>query len=168
MYTHTHTHTPIHIPSWWTCLFSHCPFFSIWNIYFLLKYNWLTVFQVHSKVIQLYIYIVYIIFQIIFHYRLLQNIDYSFPCYTVNLCCLCCISIFFWILDIRKRRIIPQQFRNSFYLGFPTGFWRQAWQPIPVFLPGKYYGQRSLAGYSPWGRKESDMTEATEHAHTGF
>ena len=32
-------------------------------------------------------------------------------------------------------------------------------QPIPVFLPGKSHGQRSLAGYSPWGCKESDTTE---------
>ena len=41
--------------------------------------------------------------------------------------------------------------------------WRRAWQPTPIFLPGKSYGQRSLAGYSPWGCKESeaDMTEAT-------
>ena len=31
------------------------------------------------------------------------------------------------------------------------------WQPIPVFLPGKSYGQRSLESYSPWGCKESDM-----------
>ena len=30
-----------------------------------------------------------------------------------------------------------------------------------VFLPGEYHGQRNLAGYSPWGRRESDMTEAT-------
>ena len=37
--------------------------------------------------------------------------------------------------------------------------WRRKWQPIPVFLPGKFHGQRSLAGYSPWGRKESDTTE---------
>ena len=29
----------------------------------------------------------------------------------------------------------------------------------PVFLPGKFYGQRRLEGYSPWGCKESDMTE---------
>ena len=29
----------------------------------------------------------------------------------------------------------------------------------PVFLPGKSHGQRSLAGYSPWGHKESDATE---------
>ena len=32
------------------------------------------------------------------------------------------------------------------------------WQPAPVFLPGKSHGWRSLAGYSPWGRKESDFT----------
>ena len=37
--------------------------------------------------------------------------------------------------------------------------WRKEWQPIPVFLPGEYPGQRSLAGYSPWGRIESDTTE---------
>ena len=29
----------------------------------------------------------------------------------------------------------------------------------PLFLPGESYGPRSLAGYSPWGRKESDATE---------
>ena len=36
--------------------------------------------------------------------------------------------------------------------------WRRAWQPT-VFLPGESHGQRSLVGYNPWGRKESDMTE---------
>ena len=36
---------------------------------------------------------------------------------------------------------------------------RRAWQPTPVFLPAESHGQRSLAGYSPWGAKESDMTE---------
>ena len=35
------------------------------------------------------------------------------------------------------------------------------WQPTPVFLPGKSHGQRSLEGYSIWGRKESDPTEHT-------
>ena len=40
--------------------------------------------------------------------------------------------------------------------------WRRKWQPTPVFLPGKFHGQRSLAGYSLWGHKESDMAE---HAH---
>ena len=31
----------------------------------------------------------------------------------------------------------------------------------PIFLPGEFYGWRSLAGYSPWGCNESDMTEHT-------
>ena len=49
--------------------------------------------------------------------------------------------------------------------------WRRKWQPTPVFLPGESQGRRpvllpaeshgwrSLVGYSPWGRKESDTTE---------
>ena len=44
-------------------------------------------------------------------------------------------------------------------------------KPIPVFLPGVFHGQRSLAEYSPWGRKESVMTEhacarTDTHTHT--
>ena len=41
--------------------------------------------------------------------------------------------------------------------------WRRKWQPIPVFLPGKSHGRRSLGGYSPWGRQESDTTEWLKH-----
>ena len=37
----------------------------------------------------------------------------------------------------------------------------QQWHPTPVLLPGKSHGQRSLAGYSPQGCKESDTMEAT-------
>ena len=46
--------------------------------------------------------------------------------------------------------------------------WRRKWQPTPVFLPGKSYGQRSLAGYSPWGGKESDTvsTHAVSRTHS--
>ena len=39
--------------------------------------------------------------------------------------------------------------------------WRRKWQPTPVFLPRESHGQRSLVGCSPWGRTESDTTEAT-------
>ena len=39
--------------------------------------------------------------------------------------------------------------------------WRRKWQPTPVCFPGESHGQRSLEGYSPWGHKESDITEAT-------
>ena len=41
--------------------------------------------------------------------------------------------------------------------------WRRKWQPTPVFLPGKSYGQRNLVAYSSWGHKQSDTTE---HTHT--
>ena len=42
---------------------------------------------------------------------------------------------------------------------------RRKRQPTPVFLPEEPHGLRSLAGYSPWGRKEWDTTEATEHIY---
>ena len=41
--------------------------------------------------------------------------------------------------------------------------WRREWQPIPVFLPREFQGQRNLVGYSPRGRKELDMTEQLTH-----
>ena len=41
--------------------------------------------------------------------------------------------------------------------------WSGKWQPVLVFLPGKFHGQKSLPGYSPWGRKELDMTEHTHN-----
>ena len=42
--------------------------------------------------------------------------------------------------------------------------WGRARQPTPVSLPGESHGQRSLAGYGPWGRKEADTTEVTQQA----
>ena len=44
--------------------------------------------------------------------------------------------------------------------------WRRARQPAPAFLPGESHGQRSLAGYSPWGRKESDTAERLSSVYT--
>ena len=40
---------------------------------------------------------------------------------------------------------------------------RREWQSTPVFLPGEFHGQRSLAGYSPWGCKELDTPEQLSH-----
>ena len=40
--------------------------------------------------------------------------------------------------------------------------WRRKWQPTAVFLPGESQGRGSLVGCSPWGRTESDMTEAMQ------
>ena len=48
--------------------------------------------------------------------------------------------------------------------GWGRSPFRKAWQPTPVSLTGEFHGQRSLAGYSPWGHKELDTTQATEPA----
>ena len=44
---------------------------------------------------------------------------------------------------------------NAGDLGFNPWFgkipWRREWQPTPIFLPGEFYGQGSLVGYSPRG-----------------
>ena len=42
------------------------------------------------------------------------------------------------------------------------------WQPAPLFLPGKFHGQRSLAGYSPWGYKELDMIEQLTYTYDTY
>ena len=44
--------------------------------------------------------------------------------------------------------------------------WRRPWQLTPVFLPGKFHGQRSLAGCILWGCKELDTTDQLS-SHTG-
>ena len=52
--------------------------------------------------------------------------------------------------DARDAHLIPGSGRS---VGEGNG------QPTLVLLPGKFHGQRSLVGYSPWGQKESDKTE---------
>ena len=54
---------------------------------------------------------------------------------------------------------LPQCRRPGSDLWVRKILWRRKWQPTPVLLPGKSHGQRSVVGCSPWGRKESDMTE---------
>ena len=44
--------------------------------------------------------------------------------------------------------------------------WRRDWQPTLIFLPRESHGQRSLVGYSLWGRKESDTTERLTLSHS--
>ena len=51
------------------------------------------------------------------------------------------------------------QSRNQTGVSCTAGGFFYQLQPTPVFLPGKPCGQRSMVGYSPWGHKESDMTE---------
>ena len=96
---------------------------------------------------------------------------YLYACMCIYMCVCMCVYIY----------IYACMYINHIY-GFPSGSaviclqcrkcrfspwvrnipWRRTWLPIPVFLSGEFHGQRSLVGYSLWGRKESDITEATE------
>ena len=49
--------------------------------------------------------------------------------------------------------------RPEFYPWVGKNPWRREWLPTPVFLPGKFHGQRGLAGYSPWTHKEPETTK---------
>ena len=63
---------------------------------------------------------------------------------------------------IQPSHPLSSPFPPAFNLSQHQGLlWSRKWQPTPVFLPGKLHKQRSLAGYSPWGHKELDMTERT-------
>ena len=67
------------------------------------------------------------------------------------------------VTELENQPAIRRRRRFGFNPWCGKILWRRAWQPTPVFLLGKSHGQRSLAGYSTWGRKELDMTEATDH-----
>ena len=65
---------------------------------------------------------------------------------------------------------LPVNARDTRDLGSIPGSGRslgggRTWQSTPIFLPGEFQGQRSLAGYSPRGHRESDTTEQLTHTH---
>ena len=70
------------------------------------------------------------------------------------------------IISSSRASLVTQMVKNLPAM-WETWVWFLGWEdpleegmaPTPVFLPGESHGQRSLAGYSPWGHKESDMTE---------
>ena len=68
---------------------------------------------------------------------------------------------------------VIQNCKNKYLTYLSTGEWidklwcsHTKWQPTPVLFLGKFHGQRSLVGYTPWGRKESDATQQLSiHTH---
>ena len=80
----------------------------------------------------------------------------------------------FWLIFfglpwwLRLFRICQQCGRPGFDLWVGKIPWRREWLPTPVSLPGEFYGQRGLAGYSPWGHKESNTTEWLSLHFTSF
>ena len=83
----------------------------------------------------------------------------GFPCRTENLP-KCFPSVLSQMLHSCAATCLPL----SLFISLSFLEWRRAWQPTPVLLPGESRGQRSLVGCCPWGRTESDTTEATWHA----
>ena len=61
-------------------------------------------------------------------------------------------------MDFPVGSVVKNPPANAVAAASIPGSGRSKCQPTPVFLPGKSDGQRSLAGYSPWGHKESDTT----------
>ena len=75
----------------------------------------------------------------------------------IPLCSL--MSVISWVL---RRTILLKNILDQFWLSSGRlwiSFWRRKWQLTPVSLPGKFHGQRSLVGCSPWGLKELGTTE---------
>ena len=65
------------------------------------------------------------------------------------------------VLVVKNRPANAGDLRHGFNPWIGKISWRRSWEPTPVFLPKEPHRQRSLAGYSPWGCKELDATEAT-------
>ena len=74
----------------------------------------------------------------------------------------------FWMFSFKPAfslssfTLIKRLFRSSSLSAIrvvSSAYQRRQWHPTPVFLPGKSHGWRSLVGYSPWDREESDTTE---------
>ena len=68
-----------------------------------------------------------------------------------------------WLSGIESGCQCRRHRRHGFDPWLRKILWCKKWQTKPVFLPGEFYGQRSIAGYSPWGSKESDMTGYTHN-----
>ena len=122
------------------------------------------------------------LFHILFHYRLLQDIEYSSLCYTQILI----VYFIYSSVYLGEGNGTPLQYSclenpwteepgrlqsmGSLKVGhdwvislslFSFIHWRRKWQPTPVFLPGESQGRQSLVGCCLWGPTESDTTEAT-------
>ena len=69
-----------------------------------------------------------------------------------------CDGLTWWL---RQKRICLQCWRPGFDPWAGEIVWRRDQLPTLVFWPGEFHGQRSLAGYGPWGCKESDLTPST-------
>ena len=110
--------------------------------------------------------------------------------YFLPLCICCCCLFLFLLLDSSFLYLLLEY---SWFTGLPRWLsvgksicqcrrhgicrldtwvrnipWRREWQPAPVFFPEESHGQRSLAGYSPWGHKELKWLSRSAHTSRWF
>ena len=79
------------------------------------------------------------------------------------------LSIFFTVGLLYMAFIMLRQCRRCGFDSWVKNIpWRRKRQPTPVFLPGKSHGQRSLACYSPWGRKRVGHNLVTKRQQCSF
>ena len=69
------------------------------------------------------------------------------------------VDLTFASLVAQMVKNLPAMWRPRFDPWVGKVPWRREWLPTPVFLPGEFHEQRSLAGNSPWDHKELDTTE---------
>ena len=67
------------------------------------------------------------------------------------------VVIISWCMDVKSFAVC---LKPGFYPWVRKIHWRRKWQFTLVLVPGKSHGERSLVGCCPWGRTESDTTEA--------
>ena len=108
--------------------------------------------QVYRKLNHIYIYkhiylYISILLQILFSYRLLQNMDTR--------------AVLYLIL-ITHNFVFNYNSSDIRIISFKVLLYTHEWQPTPVFLPGESQGWGSLVGCHLWGRTESDTTEVTQ------
>ena len=75
-------------------------------------------------------------------------------------------SVVMWMgLESVIKSKVSQKERNKYHILIYI-YWRRGWQPTPLFSPGEFHVQRSLAGYSPWGHKASETSERLSLTHS--
>ena len=70
------------------------------------------------------------------------------------------VGLAWWLSGKESARQYREHVFNPWVRKIP---WRRKWQHTPVFLPWKSHGQRSLAGYSPWGYKSQVQLKRLNH-----
>ena len=89
---------------------------------------------------------------------------YIYVCVCVCVCIYIYVYIYIWASLVARVVKNPPTMQETWVQTLVGKvLWRKEWLPTPAFLPGEFYGQRSLVGYSPWGLKESDTTERLTH-----